>query len=364
MEKQLKNYRKPLSILGPLMTVALGGVGLLCPPLLLALPVLVVWLDGRVGGWWATAAMGLVLACLGYVALGTFGAAAGLLLCLPAVVVLGLMRGGMRFGNGLLLSCGVSLAMLAGLFGLAYWALGADPVAWAMAWLRQTLSALPADNLWTYLLSILAAVDEATTADLTAAKDAIMARWGRVDCLINGAGGNHPQASTNADTSFFDLPEEGLRYVFDLNCLGVVLASQVFGAVMADQGTGNIINIGSMAGIRPLTRVVAYGAAKAALTNLTQWMSTYFATEIHPNIRVNGIAPGFLLTEQNRFLMVDKETGEPTARGAHVLQQTPMGRYGQPEEMVGAVVFLSSEAASFVTGVMLPIDGGFASYAI
>ena len=201
-------------------------------------------------------------------------------------------------------------------------------------------------------------------ASLVAAKDAILEKWGRVDCLINGAGGNHPQASTNADTSFFDLPEEGLRYVFDLNCLGVVLASQVFGSVMAEQGAGNIINIGSMAGIRPLTRVVAYGAAKAALTNLTQWMATYFATEVHPNIRVNGIAPGFLLTEQNRFLMVDKETGEPTARGAHVLQQTPMGRSGQPEEMVGAVVFLSSEAASFVTGVMLPIDGGFASYAI
>ena len=186
MEKQLKNYRKPLSILGPLMTVALGGAGLLCPPLLLALPVLVVWLDGRVGGWWATAAMGLVLACLGYVALGTFGAAAGLLLCLPAVVVLGLMRGGMRFGNGLLLSCGVSLAMLAGLFGLAYWALGADPVAWAMAWLRQTLSALPADNLWTYLLSILAAVDEATTADLTAVAQAAQV-WqsGPIEALLD-----------------------------------------------------------------------------------------------------------------------------------------------------------------------------------
>lgn len=201
-------------------------------------------------------------------------------------------------------------------------------------------------------------------ASLVAAKDEILAKWGRVDCLVNGAGGNHPQASTNPDTSFFDLPEEGLRYVFDLNCLGVILTSQVFGEAMAAQGAGNILNIGSMAGIRPLTRVVAYGAAKAALTNLTQWMATYFATEVHPNIRVNGIAPGFLLTEQNRFLMVDKETGEPTARGAHVLQQTPMGRYGQPEEMVGAVIFLSSESASFITGVMLPIDGGFSSFAI
>jgi len=194
--------------------------------------------------------------------------------------------------------------------------------------------------------------------------DAIVAEWGRVDILINGAGGNHPKGSTNPQTSFFDLPEEGLRYVFDLNCLGVMLCSQVFGAVMAAQGSGNIINIGSMAGIRPLTRVVAYGAAKAALTNLTQWMATWFAEEVSPAIRVNGIAPGFLLTEQNRFLMIDKETGENTPRGAHVLQQTPMHRFGEPSEMVGAVVFLSSDAASFITGVMLPIDGGFSVYAI
>lgn len=196
------------------------------------------------------------------------------------------------------------------------------------------------------------------------AKDAVLAKYGRVDCLINGAGGNHPQASANDQLSFFDIPEEALRFVTDLNFMGTLTPSQVFGRVMAEQREGNIINIASMAGIRPLTRVVGYGAAKAAVSNLTQWMATWFAQNVSPDIRVNAIAPGFLITQQNYYLMVDKETGQPTARGAHVLQQTPMNRYGKPEELVGAVAFLASNAASFITGVVMPIDGGFSIYSI
>jgi len=155
-----------------------------------------------------------------------------------------------------------------------------------------------------------------------------------------------------------------MRGVVDLNFMGTVLPSQVFGKIMADQGKGSIINIASMAGIRPLTRVAGYGAAKAAVINMTEWMATWFARNASPNIRVNAIAPGFLLTEQNRFLMTDKETGEPTARGRHVLTQTPMERYGQPEELVGAIVYLASDASAFVTGACIPIDGGFAVFAI
>lgn len=201
-------------------------------------------------------------------------------------------------------------------------------------------------------------------ASIEAAKDKVLETYGQVDCLVNGAGGNHPQASANAELSFFDIPQEALRFVTDLNFMGTLMPSQIFGRVMADQGFGNIINIASMAGIRPLTRVVGYGAAKAAVGNLTQWMATWFAENVSPEIRVNAIAPGFLITQQNYYLMVDKDTGGPTARGGHVLQQTPMNRYGKPEELVGPVVFLASPAASFITGVVLPIDGGFSIYSI
>ena len=208
------------------------------------------------------------------------------------------------------------------------------------------------------------AVDVLDKGSIQAACDGVLAKWGRVDILVNGAGGNHPKASTGDEMSFFDLPTDALQWVFNLNFVGTVMATQVFGKVMQDQKSGNVINICSMSGIRPLTKVVGYSAAKAALANFTQWMATYFNDNVSTDIRVNAIAPGFLLTEQNRFLMTDRETGEPTPRGRHVLQQTPMKRYGQPEELVGAIVFLASPAASFVNGVILPIDGGFAAYAI
>lgn len=208
------------------------------------------------------------------------------------------------------------------------------------------------------------ACDVLKKESIAAARDAVLAEYGRVDCLVNGAGGNHPGATTNDEKSFFDIPEDAMQFVFNLNFMGTLLPSQVFGEVMARQKSGSIVNITSMAGIRPLTRVAGYGAAKAAVANFTQWLAAWFSKNVSPDIRVNAIAPGFLLTQQNYYLMIDKDTGESTPRGRHVLQQTPMNRYGRPEELVGAVVFLSSPAASFITGVVLPIDGGFSVFAI
>jgi NAD(P)-dependent dehydrogenase (short-subunit alcohol dehydrogenase family) len=199
---------------------------------------------------------------------------------------------------------------------------------------------------------------------VTAARDAVLAEFGRVDCLINGAGGNHPRATANKDMSFLDIPEEAMQFVVNLNFMGTLLPCQVFGATLAQQKSGSIINISSMAAIRPLTMVVGYGAAKAAVSNFTQWLATWFAKNVSPDIRVNAIAPGFLLTQQNYYLLIDRETGESTPRGAHILAQTPMGRYGKPEELVGAVMFLASPAASFITGTVIPIDGGFSVFAI
>lgn len=197
-------------------------------------------------------------------------------------------------------------------------------------------------------------------ADLERAKEVTLERFGRVDFLINGAGGNHPQATTSKELSFFDLPEDAVRFVFDLNFMGTFLASQVFGKVMADQG-GVILNIASMASLRPLTRTPAYSAAKAAVANFTQWLAVHMAQEYSPNIRVVAIAPGFFLTEQNRFLLVD-ERGNLTDRGQQILAHTPMKRFGVPEDLLGVVQWLLSPAARFVTGVVIPIDGGFLAF--
>jgi NAD(P)-dependent dehydrogenase (short-subunit alcohol dehydrogenase family) len=190
----------------------------------------------------------------------------------------------------------------------------------------------------------------------------VTARLGKLDCLVNGAGGNKPQATTSADLKFFDLPTDSLRFVFDLNILGTILPSQAFGKIMAAQGYGTILNISSMNAFRPLTRIPAYSAAKAAVSNFTQWLAVHLAQEYSPKIRVNAIAPGFFLTNQNRFLLTDKETGEWTARGKAILAHTPMARLGEPEDLFGAVLWLLSPASAFVTGVVLPIDGGFAAY--
>ncbi len=190
----------------------------------------------------------------------------------------------------------------------------------------------------------------------------VLDAFGRVDILINAAGGNKPQATTGPTLSFFDLPPDALRFVFDLNILGTILPSQVFGKLMAQQGAGNILNISSMNAFRPLTRIPAYSAAKAGVSNFTQWLAVHLAQEYSPQIRVNAIAPGFFLTEQNRFLLTDKETGDLTERGKSIIAHTPMGRFGAPEDLLGTVLWLLSPASAFVTGVVVPIDGGFSAF--
>ena len=185
--------------------------------------------------------------------------------------------------------------------------------------------------------------------------------FGRVDFLINGAGGNHPKATTSAEVPFFDLPEDAIKFTFDLNFMGTFLAAQAFGRVMAERGEGAILNIASMNAIRPLTRIPAYSAAKAAVANFTQWLAVHMAQEYSPRIRVNAIAPGFFLTAQNRFLLLD-ENEELTARGKQILDHTPMGRFGKPEDLIGTVKWLLSADAEFVTGIIVPIDGGFSAY--
>jgi NAD(P)-dependent dehydrogenase (short-subunit alcohol dehydrogenase family) len=190
----------------------------------------------------------------------------------------------------------------------------------------------------------------------------ILARWGRVDALVNAAGGNHPAATTGPDKPFFDLPEEALRSVTDLNLLGTVIPCQVFGKIMAERHEGAILNISSMNAFRPLTRIPAYSAAKAAVSNFTQWLAVHMAREYSPSIRVNAIAPGFFLTDQNRFLLTDQATGGLTERGRTIVAHTPAGRFGTPEDLVGAALWLLSPLARFVTGVVVPVDGGFSAY--
>lgn len=197
---------------------------------------------------------------------------------------------------------------------------------------------------------------------LQQAAEAVITEFGRIDALINGAGGNHPQATTRPDLSLFDLPEEALHFALDLNILGTILPCQVFGRPMAQQGEGVILNVSSMSAFRPLTRVLGYSAAKAGVNNFTQWLAVHLAQEYSPRIRVNAIAPGFFLTEQNRSLLTEKETGQLTARGRSIINHTPMGRFGEPEDLLGAVLWLLSPASAFVTGVLVPVDGGFSAF--
>jgi NAD(P)-dependent dehydrogenase (short-subunit alcohol dehydrogenase family) len=205
-------------------------------------------------------------------------------------------------------------------------------------------------------------VDVLDKVAIQKAADVVLADYGRVDGLINGAGGNNPTATTNAEQPFFDIPREAIEYVSNLNLLGTILPSQVFGKLMVAQQQGVILNVSSMNALRPLTRIPAYSAAKAAVSNFTQWLAVHLAQEYSTNIRVNAIAPGFFLTEQNRFLLTDKETGELTARGTKILEHTPMGRFGSPEDLAGATLWLLSPASKFVTGIVVPIDGGFSAF--
>lgn len=190
----------------------------------------------------------------------------------------------------------------------------------------------------------------------------VIEKFGKIDFLINAAGGNHPEATTNTDKSFFDLPEKALQFTSDLNLMGTILPSQVFGKYMAERKEGVIVNISSMNAMRPLTRIPAYSAAKAAVTNFTQWLAVHMAQEYSPNIRVNAIAPGFFLTKQNRFLLTEEKSGELTPRGEAIITHTPMGRFGHPEDLLGTVFWLLSPASNFVTGIVVPVDGGFSAF--
>jgi len=197
---------------------------------------------------------------------------------------------------------------------------------------------------------------------LKAAVDLTLAKFGKIDGLINAAGGNKPEASTSAEKSFFDLPEAALRWVFELNLLGTIIPSQIIGRHMAERKQGVILNVSSMNAFRPLTRIPAYSASKAGASNFTQWLAVHMAQEYSPEIRVNAIAPGFFLTEQNRFLMTDPETGQLSPRGQKIIDHTPMGRFGRPEDLNGTVLWLLSPASAFVTGIVVPVDGGFSAY--
>ena len=189
-----------------------------------------------------------------------------------------------------------------------------------------------------------------------------MERFNRLDFLINGAGGNKKEATTRSDLSFFELTPEAIRAVFDLNFMGTLLPSQAFGRVLAEQGEGVILNISSINTFRPLTKIPAYSAAKAAVTNFTQWLAVHMSQEYSDKIRVNAIAPGFFLTEQNRFLLTDEATGNLTPRGRTIVDHTPMARFGNPEDLIGTVLWLLSPGAAFVHGIVVAVDGGFSAF--
>ena len=205
-------------------------------------------------------------------------------------------------------------------------------------------------------------------ASLIEARKNVNARFGNIEFLINGAGGNSPKATTQVeqitdinelDKSFFGLEMEAFDKVFALNFTGTLLPTMVFAEEMLKRHKGVILNISSMNSFRPLTKIPAYSAAKASVNNFTQWLAVHLAKT---GIRVNAIAPGFFLTNQNRFLLTDEKTGAPTARGLKIIANTPVGKYGTPEDLQGATLFLLSDISQFINGIILPVDGGYSAY--
>ncbi|MBX7255754.1 MAG: SDR family oxidoreductase [Candidatus Hydrogenedentes bacterium] len=194
--------------------------------------------------------------------------------------------------------------------------------------------------------------------------DQVYAEFGKVDILVNCVGGNMKEATTSPEMSFFDVPLDAIRKVMELNFTsGVVRPCQVFCRKMKDNPDGgSIINVSSMSSMRPLTRILGYSAAKAAVSNFTQWLAVHLAKEHSTKLRVNALAPGFFLTAQNRYLLTDERTGELTERGNLIIQHTPMGDFGVSEDLVGATIWLASDASRFVNGIVLPIDGGFSAF--
>jgi NAD(P)-dependent dehydrogenase (short-subunit alcohol dehydrogenase family) len=207
-------------------------------------------------------------------------------------------------------------------------------------------------------------------ASLESAKTVINSELGPIHFLINGAGGNSPQGTTVVEQlipnetipwaeSFYGLEVEGFRQVFDLNFLGTLLPTMVFTTEMVEAGKGAVLNISSMSAFKPLTKISAYSAAKASVNNFTEWLAVHLGKT---GIRVNALAPGFFLTNQNRFLLTDEATGALTARGERIISSTPMGKFGDPEDLNGTVLFLLSDLATFITGIIIPVDGGYSAY--
>jgi len=198
----------------------------------------------------------------------------------------------------------------------------------------------------------------------------VLDKFGHVDILINGAGGNSPDATTKLETlnsetndqledGFFGLKMEGFQKVFDLNFMGTLLPSMVFAEEMVKKGSGSIVNISSMNSYKPLTKIPAYSAAKSAINNFTEWLAVHFAKT---GVRVNAIAPGFFLTNQNRFLLIDEKTGGLTERGNKIISNTPMEKFGEPEDLQGTLLFLISDISKFITGIVMPVDGGYSAF--
>ena len=198
-------------------------------------------------------------------------------------------------------------------------------------------------------------------ASLESARATLLDKTGRIDILVNAAGGNVPEATVVGDLTFFGLEQDALNHVFKLNLNGSILPSQIFGEAMAERGSGSIINISSMAAQKPLTRVIGYAAAKAAIDNFTKWLAVDLAQKHGEGLRVNAIAPGFFVGEQNRSLLLEDD-GSLTTRGQQIIDHTPMGRFGEADELVGTAVYLASDAAKFVTGIVVPVDGGFSAF--
>ncbi len=205
--------------------------------------------------------------------------------------------------------------------------------------------------------------DVMNVAEMESICDAVVAKYGRVDVLLNAAGGNMPGATITPTQNFFDLKPEEFQRVLDLNLTGTVIPTQVFLKPMVKQGKGNVVNFSSMAAFRPMTRVCGYAAAKAGISNFTAYMATECAKKFGEGIRVNAIAPGFFITEQNRALLTNPD-GSFTQRGQDVIRQTPFGRMGEPEELCGTIHYLISDAAKFVTGTVAVVDGGFNTFAM
>ena len=205
------------------------------------------------------------------------------------------------------------------------------------------------------------AADVMQRDQLEQARDTVIKEWGKIDILVNAAGGNAPQGTVKVDGSFFDLTQAGMQSVIDLNLMGTILPSQVFGEMMANQKSGYIVNISSLSVPRALTRPIAYSAAKAGIENFTRWLAVEMVQKYGVGLHVNAIAPGFFLAEQNTPFMVQPD-GQYTARGHAIVNHTPAGRFGEPEELVGAVIWLCSPSASFVNGIVVAVDGGFGAF--